>query len=158
MRLTTLIILTILCYSCDSRETERSFIYKDGKRIGPEAFIQTKGGVLDGYFILYYPNGKIKVKLYYENDRLMKIIKVYNEKKGNLKFGKLVNGNGRVIEFDEDGEPREIGNFKDGYKHGKWYILNYKGDTSQVYMYENGVLEKTHESLFYSSAPNNTYR
>jgi antitoxin component YwqK of YwqJK toxin-antitoxin module len=84
-----------------------------------------KNDELDGISFQNYKNGMLKWKAFFKKNKLIQVIE-YNDIKGNkLDFGKLINGNGYLKLYRDNGEIEEEGPMKDGFRDGKWiYYTN----------------------------------
>lgn len=117
---------------------------KDGKKISEE---QYKNGVLDGACQYYYKNGKLKSAIIApgkvgegKEDLKMdrppsKLVAFYDSLGTQL----VKDGNGQVKDVDDDKDTEE-GDYKNGYKDGRWKGTFLKKKYSYTERYEQGKL------------------
>lgn len=119
------LLLMIFTASCTNEKkyqyTAKSYWNEQisGNKSTLESFIKVYSQGSDSIFhcTFYYPNGKIKSKVVHQNDRLMEILFVHDTNGNTLPYGKLSNGNGTVIQYDnETGIPKYKGKYSSGNK------------------------------------------
>lgn len=94
-----------------------------------EAFLE-KDGQRHGQSVLYYPNGRIKMEVYYNKDKLHGPSVFYQESGSILSKGWYINGKqqGKSWWYYPSGALCSLQRFMDGVWHG-----------NQEYYYENGL-------------------
>lgn len=100
--------------------------YKDGK----------EDGVSSSYF---KKDGRLKWRAVFKEDKLINILEYFDNKGNKLDCGKLVNGNGYIKLFLDDGQIEEAGPVLDGFRNGLW---KYYANDTNFYItnsYINGV-------------------
>lgn len=102
-----------------------------------------KNGILDGKSSYFYSNGKIKGSVIFKGNKLIQVIEYYDNNGNKLDFGKLINGNGYLKLYRDNGEIEEEGPMKDGFRNGEWkYYTNPDYLTLfNIHFYKNGVDE-----------------
>jgi antitoxin component YwqK of YwqJK toxin-antitoxin module len=99
---------------------------------------ECKDDKLHGRTTEYYRNKQIQTQCVYNENRLVKIIFLYDSTGNPLNYGTLKDGNGILINYYPDGTVREKGGFKNGYRHGWWYSYTNTGYLMDSIRYENG--------------------
>ncbi|WP_134090185.1 energy transducer TonB [Olivibacter sp. XZL3] len=117
---------------------------KDGKKVSEEHY---KEGVQEGICRYYYNNGNLKKEIIApgrtgegkENSTMelspKKLVAFYD----SLGIQLVKDGNGHVAEVDEEGDTEE-GDYKDGYKDGRWTGTFLKRRYSYTEHYDQGKL------------------
>lgn len=94
-------------------------------------------------FTNYYKNGKLKSKVIMKNHLLMDIHFVLDTIGNNMNFGKFKNGNGYVIEFDDDdGQSECEGLYVNGDKEGWWKNYHFTGYIRDSTLYKEGYAQR----------------
>lgn len=98
--------------------------YKNGLRQGPYEAYYKDGKLqeschyvadsIDGVYKYFYPNGQIWTETVYKNGRMVSIIGSYDKYGKELDKGTLVNGNGYINYYTEEGKIYSVVTFKDG--------------------------------------------
>jgi antitoxin component YwqK of YwqJK toxin-antitoxin module len=79
-----------------------------------------RNGKLDGKSTYYYQNGTIKCIIQFKDDKPLSIIK-YNDMDGHsINDSYLIDGNGYLRTYYEDGSIKSEGRVKNGVKDGEW--------------------------------------
>lgn len=134
------VFISLLFFQCTSDREVYIEYWKnsDGTKTDKvKVSISSKNNMIDGYAYVYYSNGQLHSKSYYEENRLLKIVYVFDTLGRPLNFGKLdKKGNGYVIQYSNiSGVRLYSGRITNGRKEGWWKTY-----------YENG---KTKDSIFY---------
>ena len=121
-----------------------------------------KSGKKHGEWTYYFEDGKLMRTEKYEDGKIIskkgltKIEKVFEKEELGWNYEPLnafwfVDENNKVIGewklYDEDGDLRGIGFFKDGKKVGKWKFYNEWGSLKKIEHYKNDKLIKTENPL-----------
>ena len=90
-----------------------TFYHSNGKKAG---YYYSKNDTLNGPFKFFYPNGNPKFTLIYTRNKPLDVINCYSPQKDILDCGTLKNGDGYVLQYNDNG------NFlsKDYYLHGNY--------------------------------------
>lgn len=127
--------------------------------------------VEDGFSCQYFPSGKKRKELFYEDGVQKGLINIWNEngeiersyyaennvangaytryfKNGNINFTvnfKKDTLEGNAIYYHENGKIAKLGKFKDGEKDGKWQYISEEG---------RPIAEEIYKSTFFIEGPN----
>lgn len=104
---------------------------------------EVKDGVKNGYFILYFPNGKIEMKGKIVNDKNEGEWKYYLPDGTLQTVGFYSNDvpDSNWTWFYQDGKIYEQGNFENGVRIGEWKTFDQYGKLRVLRKFENGVIK-----------------
>lgn len=107
---------------------------------------------LNGFYLEYYINGKLKSKKNFKFGKLFSILALNDIKGNKLNPGFLKSGNGFIYNYlidDTNVSINSITNFKNGEKNGaEIFFEHYPNDTSLIYHYSKGKLNGVYKSFF----------
>lgn len=99
-------------------------MYNDNKRTGDWKFYHKNGklkqigsydnGKAIGEWKIYYDNGQLQQLKLWDNGKLMDIISCYDRNGTPIDKGTIINGNGTVKNYDEQGKIIDVKTYKDG--------------------------------------------
>lgn len=96
-------------------------------------------GKLNGSFKEFYKNGSLKYDVVYSKNKLSAINNVFDINGDSLEFGTFKGGDGYVKKFHDNGSIKEVGFFKNGYRHGNWSFYHYDGTLKEKGSYHKGL-------------------
>ena len=123
-----LLTIAVVSIGCGSDPTG-----PNGQKIEVQTKIDDNGNISSKF--QYYWEGTLAIKhgwykAYNENGTLVSLQNFYEDEL-----------NGRLIKYYSDGQIEIIGNYKDGYKDGKWVEYHNSGNVIREYCYYNGAIQ-----------------
>lgn len=126
---------------------EYTEVYQDGLLQGDKTWYDEKGnimmietydrGKLNGEQITYYPSAKVRSVVKYRQGIISGV--EWHDRDGDLLFKEVYdNGTGRWVNYYDNGQLYEEGQFLGGSRNGEWRIYDMKGNLIEKRIYRKG--------------------
>lgn len=128
---------------------EYTEVYQDGLLQGDKTWYDEKGnimmietyerGKLNGEQITYYPSAKVRSVVKYRQGVISGV--EWHDRDGDLLFKEAYdNGTGRWVNYYDNGQLYEEGQFLGGARNGEWRIYDMKGNLVEKRIYRKGQI------------------